>query len=63
MSDDNLRAVLREFVSTIDATGGVMRLPSGLAAPVADEDWIDLGEVYLKACRALGCEPRLSEDE
>jgi hypothetical protein len=63
MPDDNLRAVLREFVETIDVTGGVLRLPSGLVAPAADEDWIDLGEVYLKACRALKRTPMLSDED
>jgi hypothetical protein len=66
MSDDNdrLRAALREFVHTIDATGGVLRLPSGHVAPAADEDWIDLGESYLKACCVLKRLPMIyNEDE
>jgi hypothetical protein len=63
MSDDEtLRAALREFVHTIDATGGVLQLPSGLCAPCADEDWIDLGEAYLKACRALKRTPMFSDE-
>ena len=43
--------LLKEFVSTIDVTGGVMVEPedeNGFV-PVADEEWVDLAEAYLGA--------------
>ena len=48
---------LRQLVEAFNVTGGVIRLPSGCVAPRADEDWIDLGDVYLQACQELGVEP------
>lgn len=54
---DEIRRALEEFVETIDATGGVTESDEGFTVPVADEDWIDLGEAYVKACLALGVEP------
>lgn len=48
---------LRQLVQTVNVTGGIIRLPSGCVAPKADEDWIDLGDVYLEACKELGVEP------
>lgn len=50
-------STLRDLVRTIDATGGVVRFNNGLHAPNADLDWIDLGEVYIAACRDHGIEP------
>jgi hypothetical protein len=55
--DRELVAALESFVGAMDATGGVIIDRHGLACPVADPDWIDLGEAYLQACRALGREP------
>ena len=48
---------LRQLVQSVNATGGVIRLPSGCVAPKADEDWIDLGDVDLEACNELGIPP------
>ena len=53
-------AALNGLVDTINATGGVSPyyedrpLEANTPAPVADEDWIDLGRAYALACRALG---------
>jgi hypothetical protein len=47
------KETLTQFVDTIDATGGVVEVEDGHTAPVADEEWIDLGEVYLTAKEAL----------
>jgi len=57
---DKMRAALRDFTGAIEATGGVTASPEdeGYTVPVADEDWIDLGEAYLKACEALGKKPK-----
>lgn len=62
-SNHKLVDVLLEFVQAIEATGGVMVDHKGYHVPVADKDWIDLGEAYLKACEALGQEPMESESE
>jgi hypothetical protein len=65
-SEANRRAAvetaLLEFVDAIEVTGGVMRDPLAPErfVPVADEDWIDLGEVYLSACLALGKKPKVN---
>lgn len=52
---------LRQLIDTIEATGGLLRDEHGQPRPLADEDWIDLGEAYLGACRALGREPMIQE--
>ena len=67
-----MRAALEAFIGTIEATGGCVRPgrrtidPDGqeivefeghLPVPAADEDWPDLADAYLLACRALGREP------
>jgi hypothetical protein len=54
---------LLEFVEAIEATGGVTRDDSGLYAPVADQEWVDLGEAYINACAALGVKPVIAEAE
>lgn len=52
------KKALQQFVEAINATGGVAKEEeTGLYAPVADASWIDLGEAYLDACKALGVEP------
>ena len=43
---------LREFIDAINATGGVTKVKDGIV-PVADLDWLDLGEAYASACQAL----------
>lgn len=53
------RHVLADLCDTIEATGGVRREASGHVAPVADPDWIDLGEAYLAACEVLGRKPKI----
>ena len=49
---DHLRNALTQFVKAIEATGGV-QMDGMHYVPVADIDWIDLGEAYVVACRAL----------
>lgn len=50
-------SLLKEFVDDIEATGGVMARESGLFVPLGDPEWIDLGELYIKACKALAHKP------
>ena len=52
-SDPKTQALLT-FIDTIEVTGGTREQGDGTVAPIADEDWIDLGEAYLQACNALG---------
>jgi hypothetical protein len=61
--DQELTKALECFVEAIEATGGIAIDGQGYACPVADPDWIDLGDAYLKACRALGRKPVQTEDE
>lgn len=49
---------LRLFVDAINATGGLVINDDGVEAPAADESWTDLADAYLRACEALGVEPR-----
>lgn len=45
-----LEAALREFIKTVEATGGV----NLECEPNADPEWLDLGHAYVAACDALG---------
>lgn len=64
----NAESVLKQFVEAINATGGVQVQRKGLFgvthyAPVADLDWIDLGEAYIEACRVINVEPKIVRNE
>jgi len=54
---------LADFVSAISVTGGVKTDRNGYRVPVCDPEWVDLGEAYVKACDALGVEPKVSDEE
>ena len=56
-SDAKTQAFLT-FIDTIEVTGGICDQGDGTVAPIADEDWIDLGEAYLQACNALDHPPK-----
>ncbi len=71
-----MRTALEAFIRTIEATGGCIRpgrrtinlqgqeiveFDSHFPVPAAVEDWPDLAESYLQACRALGREPMLRD--
>ena len=75
-----MRAALEAFIGTIEATGGCIRpgrrtidlagqeiveFEGDMPVPAGDEDWADLADAYLLACRALGREPviRGGDDE
>jgi hypothetical protein len=47
-----MHTVMVALMSTIDATGGLVRR-GGFWVPAGDEDWIDLGDVAVAACNAL----------
>lgn len=60
----DFKKILLEFVQDIDATGGVCKFEgTDNYAPVGDKDWIDLGETYLKACKALKKRPHIEKGE
>jgi len=55
---------LNKFIDTIEATGGVMNIAeddSPYLVPVADEEWADLADAYLAACKALDRSPKIEE--
>lgn len=58
-----LQRALTSMVECVSSTGGVRRCQDGRVSPVADEDWLDLGEAYLEACEVLGVEPVVEEGE
>ncbi|HSZ54652.1 MAG TPA: hypothetical protein VK797_03270 [Tepidisphaeraceae bacterium] len=58
---DRGRKILLQLVRTVDATGGVVRHEDGCYSPVADPEWIDLGDAYAEACAFLGHEIVLAE--
>lgn len=53
------REALEDFVKTIEATGGVVKDHKGYFVPVVDEEWVDLGDSYIRACAALGRKPKI----
>jgi hypothetical protein len=57
-----VEAVLRDFLRTIHATGGVIDLGANYA-PAGDPEWIDLGAVYIDACKVLGVKPMISQHD
>jgi hypothetical protein len=56
---DATTIALLAFVTTIESAGGVTTDSQGHALPVADDEWIDLGDAYLQACKALRQEPKM----
>ncbi len=73
-----MATALQALVSTIEATGGCIRLAGevrasegpealasgdGLPVPAGDESWIDLGHAYVLACQALGREPMVRDED
>lgn len=48
-----------ELVETIEALGGAARYGDEFGVAV-DPCWVDLGQAYMTACRALGKEPRVA---
>ena len=60
----DIKDVLLEFVHDINATGGVCKFEgTDDYAPVGDKDWTDLGETYLKACKALRRRPHIVKED
>ena len=51
-TEDALRA-LKQFVQTVDATGGLIRYADGTLGCCADEDWLDLADATLEAQTVL----------
>lgn len=54
------RSANQLLINTIDATGGLDGSDPGCLVPVADEDWHDLADAYLKACAEEGVDPVVS---
>lgn len=45
------------LIETVNAGGGIVRFPDGGYAPVASQQWPELGEAYMKACDEKGIDP------
>ena len=54
-----MEKALKDFVGTIDATGGIRYGADKTSYPVGDEEWIDLADAYETACAALGRKPKV----
>ena len=54
-----MRNALENFIGTVEATGGVLLDEEGHYVPVADPQWMDLGDAYLLACEALQRQPTI----
>lgn len=55
--------VLTDLCDTIEDTGGVCMTMLGFLAPVADEYWGDLADVYMQACVVLKRTPMVDADD
>jgi hypothetical protein len=55
-------AALNDFCRTVEATGGVVEVDTGFE-PVADREWYDLADSYIKACDALGRKPKVENKD
>lgn len=62
LSQDALQEACEKFCETIEATGGLADLGPGTGGlvPAADDEWGDLADAYLCACKALGREPKIA---
>jgi hypothetical protein len=60
---DAVREALHGFIETIEAAGGCLRDEGDTVVPAGDPDWLDLADVYLRACRAMGREPRIRDQD
>lgn len=59
--DKSTKALL-DFVNCVNVTGGVVEEGFNVC-PVADPEWTDLGDSYIKACEALGVKPLITDSE
>jgi hypothetical protein len=53
-SQKRCREALLNFVTTIEAAGGIQKRGDGVLEPMGDTEWTDLGDAYECACQALG---------
>lgn len=60
-NDSFAKRLLEEFVGTIEASGGVV-LDGASHVPLADREWVDMGELYIEVCSFLEREPMIEED-
>ncbi len=58
-----MEELVKKFVDAIECVGGVVRNNKGLHEPRGDREWIDLGELYIECCAALGKQPEIAYDD
>lgn len=58
-----IKKALEEFCRVIENADGVVLLKNGLHEPHGDRAWLDLGEAYIQACKALGRKPVVEEED
>lgn len=64
MPKPSMSAALSEFIAAINATGGLTKdEETDNLVPVADPEWLDLGEAYLSACKAMDITPVIEEND
>lgn len=62
---DSPLSVLEDLCTTVEVTGGVVPNPEcdGTFVLVADRDWVDLADVYIRACAVLGRQPLMKGND
>lgn len=53
-NDNPISRAMLEFIDCIDSTGGINEDD----CPAVDPEWLDLGDVYMQACAAMGVEEK-----
>lgn len=55
------RAVVA-LVESIESTGGLIYDDDRVLVPYADQEWSDIADVYLEACKAIGRKPMIEAE-
>ena len=56
-----LRLIVNEFMSDIEAVGGLVKRADGWLAIAADDEWTDLADTYYQACRVTQRRPLIAD--
>lgn len=62
MNIQKAKRALKGLIDTVDTTGGLVEVgDDGSLAPAGDPSWLDLADVYIDACEALGLKPKIQD--